>query len=77
MTGTPVFAAVFVLEGGPHTVGSMMKGLSNSMLVISHNGSMPDARLYIGRNVSLGPRQARAPVEHLGLPGDDDVRSNS
>lgn len=32
ITGTPMYAAVSVLSGGPHTVNSMLKGLFYSVL---------------------------------------------
>lgn len=41
-TGTPVFAAVSVLEGGPHTCSSMYEGLFYSLLYICRGGRLPD-----------------------------------
>ncbi len=43
ITGTPLFAAVSVLEGGPHTQSSMYEGLFYSLLYICRGGRLPDS----------------------------------
>lgn len=43
IVGTPMFAAVSVLEGGPHTESSMYESLFYSILSICRGGRMPDA----------------------------------
>lgn len=43
ISGTPMYAAVSVLEGGAHTESSMYEGLFYSLLSICRGGLMPDA----------------------------------
>ena len=50
ITGTPMFAAVSVLEGGAHSESSMFEGLFYSLLDICRRGQLPDAWVFkIGR----------------------------
>ncbi len=42
ITGTPLFAAVSVLQNGPHSISSMLEGLYYSMLHVCRGGSLPD-----------------------------------
>lgn len=43
LTGTPLFCAISVLDGQPHTISSALESLFYSMLYWVSNGRFPDA----------------------------------
>ena len=43
LTGTPLFCAISVLDGQPHTISSALESLFYSMLYWVSNGKFPDA----------------------------------
>ena len=74
ISGTPMYAAVSVLEGGAHTVSSMCKGLFYSLLSICRGGRMPDAWAFNTRGledaalVRRGFMMREPPIDMWGVP---------
>ena len=82
ITGTALFAAISVMEGGPHSLSSMLEGLFYSILFICSAGRVPGERAFkisrdpeewaIARRSSMTrPVQAvmmhQVSAEHAGL----------
>ena len=71
--GTPLFAAVSVLEGGGHTRSSMYEGLFYSLLYICRRGQLPDEWAFrfsqeAWAKVRRGYMMCEPPVDTWGVP---------
>ena len=77
ISGSPMFAAVSVLEGGSHTESSMYEGLFYSLLSICRGGLTPDAWAFEAftnlTHVAVTRRgvfKEEPPMDMWGVPED-------